>query len=191
MDMELVMTKWIAMEATAMLVQEKKEELLRHFPAAFLYAAENLEREMNVREDARALDRFGSDHVLPLGEGGIFTALWKMAEQMASGLEVDLRKIPVRQETIEICEYFDINPYNVLSGGSLLAAAKEGTALAEALTREGIPTVVIGRLTKGNDRILWNEGNKRFLDRPQKDEMYKRKVTGKGEKDERSDFNIY
>ena len=104
---------------------------------------------------------------------------------------MDLRKIPVRQETIEICEYFDINPYNVLSGGSLLAAAKEGTALAEALTRKGIPTVVIGRLTKGNDRILWNEGNKRFLDRPQKDEMYKRKVTGKGEKDERSDFNIY
>ena len=189
--MELVMTKWIAMEATTVLVHEKREELLRRFPAAFLYLADGLKDEITVREDVRVLNRFEPDCIYPLGAGGIFTALWKLAEQTESGLEVDLRKIPVRQETIEICEYFDINPYNVLSGGSLLAAAKEGAALAEILTREGIPAVVSGRLTKGNDRILWNEGNKRFLDRPQKDEMYKIKKTGKGEKDERSDINIY
>ncbi len=88
-------------------------------------------------------------------------------------MEVDLRKIPVRQETIEICEYFDINPYNVLSGGSFLIAARDGAALAEELSHQDIPTAVIGRMTKGNDRILWNAGNKRFLDRPQRDEMYK------------------
>lgn len=171
--MDLVMTKWIAMEATVVLVCDRRGELLRRFPAAFLRGAENLKNQISVAEDMRTVTCLGAEELYPLGEGGVFTALWKLAERLDAGMEVDLRKIPVKQETIEICEYFDINPYNVRSAGSLLAAAHEGAALAEALTREGIPAVVIGRLTDGNDRILWNDGNKRFLDRPQRDEMYK------------------
>lgn len=171
--MDLVMTKWIAMEATAALSRGRREELQKRFPAAFLRAAENLENQISVAEDVHTVSRLGAENVYLLGEGGIFTALWNLAEQLGAGMEVDLRKIPVKQETIEVCEYFDINPYNVLSAGSLLVAAHEGAALAETLTREQIPAVVIGRLTDGNDRILWNDGNKRFLDRPQRDEIYK------------------
>lgn len=171
--MDLVMTKWIAMEATARLVCARREELLQRFPAAFLRTAENLKSQISVTADIHTVTRMGAESLYPLGEGGVFTALWRLAEQMEAGMEVDLRKIPVKQETIEVCEYFDINPYNVQSAGSLLAAAHEGAALAEALTRKGIPAVVIGRLTDGNDRILWNDGNKRFLDRPQRDEIYK------------------
>lgn len=55
-----------------------------------------------------------------LSQGGIFTALWEMAERAGVGLEVDLKRIPVKQETIELCEYFDINPYNLYSAGALL-----------------------------------------------------------------------
>ena len=171
--MDLIVTKWIGMEAAVMLAHDRKEELLQRFPAAFVHAAAGMQRSISIPEDARAVSRFQPDGVCPLGEGGIFTALWNLAEQMESGLEVDLRKIPVRQETIEICEYFDINPYTVLSGGSFLIAARDGAALAEELSHQDIPTAVIGRMTKGNDRILWNAGNKRFLDRPQRDEMYK------------------
>ena len=108
-----------------------------------------------------------------MGEGGIFTALWRLAEEAGAGLEADLRKIPIRQETVEICEYFDINPYNALSGGSLLAAVPDGASLVDKLGREGISAAMIGRLTDGNDRILWNDGSKRYLDRPQREEMYK------------------
>ncbi len=171
--MDLVVTKWIAMEATARLAKEKKEELLIRFPAAMIHTAENFEKQLSIETEARAASHFGSEYMRALEEGGIFTALWKLAEEAKAGLEVDLRKIPVRQETIEICEFFDLNPYNLLSGGSLLAAVPRGTEFAEYLQREGTEAVVIGRLTSGNDRILWNDGNKRFLDRPQKEEIYK------------------
>lgn len=176
--MDLVMTKWIAMEATARLARDRRAELLKRFPAAFLRSAEKMKNRISVAEDMYTVTRLGAESVYPLGEGGVFTALWRLAEELGAGMEVDLRKIPVKQETIEVCEYFDINPYNVQSAGSLLAAAREGAALAEALTREGIPAVVVGRLTDGNDRILWNDGNKRFLDRPQRDEIYKVEEVG-------------
>ena len=171
--MDLIVTKWIGLEAAAILAREKQEELLKRFPASLVRAAINFEKELSVEAQERALGRFGCSHSHRLGEGGVFTGLWMLAEAVKAGLEVDLRKIPVKQETIEICEYFDMNPYNALSGGSLLIAADEGEVLAEQLIRAGIPAAVIGRLTDGNDRILWNDGNKRFLDRPQREELYK------------------
>lgn len=53
-------------------------------------------------------------------EGGIFGALWEMAEASGVGLDIDLKKIPIRQETIEICEVYDINPYLLISSGAML-----------------------------------------------------------------------
>ena len=39
-----------------------------------------------------------------------------MAEASQVGLEMDFTKVPIRQETIEICEIFDVNPYKLQSG---------------------------------------------------------------------------
>ncbi|MBP5733586.1 MAG: hydrogenase maturation factor, partial [Lachnospiraceae bacterium] len=79
---------------------------------------------------------------------------------------VDLKKIPVRQETIEVCEVCGVNPYEMRSGGSLLVTAEDGEKVANALEAEGIPAVVIGKLTEGSDRIILNEEEVRYLDRP-------------------------
>ena len=73
--------------------------------------------------------------------GGIFGALWELAEASGVGLDITLKKIPIRQETVEICEFFDINPYQLASGGSLLMAAEDGNRLVMDLAKEGIPAM--------------------------------------------------
>ena len=98
--------------------------------------------------------------------GGIFGALWELAEASGVGLDITLKKIPIRQETVEICEFFDINPYQIASGGSLLMAAEDGNRLVMDLVKEGIPAVVVGKATAGNDRVLINEEERRFLEPP-------------------------
>ena len=50
--------------------------------------------------------------------------------------------------------------------------AENGQALENLLIQEGIPGVVIGRTTDGNDRVIYNEDEKRYLDRPKTDQMY-------------------
>ena len=57
--------------------------------------------EINVKEA-------GATAFYAMGEGGFLSALWKMAEASQVGLEMDFSKVPIRQETIEICEIFDI-----------------------------------------------------------------------------------
>lgn len=115
----------------------------------------------------------GATALYPMNEGGFLSALWKMAEASQVGLEVDFKKIPIRQETIEICEIFDLNPYKLLSDGALLIGIPAGEALAQELRRMGLMAAVIGQTNSGNDRLLYYNENARFLERPGKDEIYK------------------
>jgi hydrogenase maturation factor len=107
-----------------------------------------------------------------VSEGGIFGALWEIAKSVGVGLEIDLKKIPIRQETVEICEFFDLNPYKIVSGGCLLIATTDGNGMVLELEKAGIPATVIGKATDSNDRVLLNEDERRFLETTQTDELY-------------------
>ena len=54
------------------------------------------------------------------------------------GLEVDLQKIQLRQETVEICEYFNLNPYMLISSGCMLIVTDNANLLVDRLNEEGI-----------------------------------------------------
>lgn len=110
-----------------------------------------------------------------VSEGGVFGALWDMCEYGHMGLDVDIRSIPVKQEIIEICELLNINPYELESMGCLLMTSDIDCDIINILNNCGIPASVIGRVTKGNKRILHNRDEERFLDLPKQDELYHRR----------------
>lgn len=125
-------------------------------------------------------------------EGGIFGALWELAEGGGVGLSVDMRSLPLRQETVEVCEFCNVDPYRLMSGGCLVMTAKDGPGLAAVLRERQIPAAVVGRVTEGSDRILWKDGEVRYLDRAGRDEIHRylsniicRKETGKQKGDEK------
>ena len=103
--------------------------------------------------------------------GGIFASLWEIAERAGCGLDIDLKKIPIRQETIEITNYLGVNPYQLISGGALLFIAPDGERAVKKLEEAGINAAVIGITTTGNDRIIRNDDEIRYLDKPQADEI--------------------
>lgn len=170
---DIVITKWIGLEGTAILAREKEKQLLEKFPSHLVETAKGLLKYLSVVPESKTAMEFGVSAMHDVTEGGIFGALWELAEASGIGLEVDLRKIPVRQETIEICEFFQINPYGLISSGSMLMAADNGNQLVHELKKAGIPAVVVGKATAGNDRILWNEQERRYLEPPKADELYK------------------
>lgn len=121
----------------------------------------------------KAAEAAGATALYVMGEGGFLSALWKMAEASQVGLEMDFTKVPIRQETIEICEIFDINPYKLNARGAILIGIPAGEALVQELHRQGMMAAVIGQTNDGNDRMLYYNGNGRYLERPAKDEIYK------------------
>lgn len=170
---DFVVTKWIGLEGTSIIAKEKEEELLKRFSPSFIETAKGYDRFLSVVPEAATAVKSGVSAMHDVTEGGIFGALWEMAEASGVGLEIDIKKIPVKQETIEICNYFDINPYELISSGSMLIAADNGYDLVRELEKEGIHSAVVGKATEGNDRIIINREEHRFLEPPKTDELYK------------------
>ena len=75
--------------------------------------------------------------------------------------------------TIEVCEYFNLNPYMLRSGGTLLLACANGARIVEQLKNAGVQAAVIGQTTAGNDRLIRYDDEARFLEPPKMDEYYK------------------
>lgn len=172
-NLDVVITKWIGLEGTSILAKEREEDLLKTFSPAFVNTAKGFDQYLSVVPEGRIASDMGASAMHDITEGGVFGALWELASAGNVGLEIDLKAIPIRQETVEVCEHFDANPYQIMSSGSMMIAIQDGAALVRALKAEGIEASVVGRTTKGRDKILRNGQEIRYLDRPQPDELYK------------------
>lgn len=171
--MDVIVTKWIGLEGTSIIAKEKEEALLTRYPKALVDTAKGFDAFLSVLPEAAIAVEAGVAAMHDVTEGGIFGALWEMAESSGVGLEIDLKKLPLRQETVEVCEFFGINPYGLISSGSMLMAASDGNGLVRALAAEHIPAVCVGKVTAGNDRVVLSGEERRFLEPPKADELYK------------------
>ncbi len=170
---DVVITKWIGLEGTSIIAKEKEEELKKRFSVPFIKEAQSFINFVSVVKDADIAKKNEIHSMHDVTEGGIFGALWEMAEASGTGLNIELKDIPVKQETIEICEFFGISPYELVSSGSMLIASPKGHDIVRDLKKEGINAVVAGKVTEGNDRILINGEEIRYLEPPKSDELYK------------------
>lgn len=170
---DVIVTKWIGLEGTSILAKERETALLSRYPKQLIETAKGFDQYLSVLREAATAVKSGVSAMHDVTEGGIFGALWEVAESAGVGLRIDLKKLPIRQETVEICEYFNINPYELISSGSMLIVADKGHDLVMALEAEGIHAAVVGKTTDDNDRVVINGEETRFLEPPKTDELYK------------------
>lgn len=170
---EIVLAKWAGLEGTLRILEEREEELRKRFAPGFLEQIRKLKPEIYAAEVIEGSREAGVTAVRQVGEGGIYAALWRLAEEAQAGLDVDLKKVPVRQETIEICEHFRLNPYQLSSAGAMLMIADAGEELVRILQEKRIYAGVIGHFREDRDKIIQNGGEVRYIDRPSGDEVYK------------------
>lgn len=170
---EIVMTKWAGLEGTAIIANAKEIELKKKYPASFIDGAKTMINYISVVPEAMVARAVGVTSMHDVTEGGVFGALWEIGAASKVGMEVDLKKILLKQETVEICEFYDLNPYMLISSGCMLIITDRANQLVDRLKEEGIAAAVIGRITEGNDRIIINEEERRYLEPPKSDELYK------------------
>ncbi len=169
---EIVMTKWAGLEGTAIIAAAKEEELRTKYSQSFLDGAKKMIDHISVVPEAMIARECKVTSMHDVTEGGIFGALWEIGAASKVGMEIDLKKILLKQETVEICEFYDINPYMLISSGCMLIVTDQANYLVDRLNAEGIAAAVIGRVTEGNDRVIINGEEKRFLEPPKSDELY-------------------
>ena len=159
---ELVVACPVALKGTSVIAKNKKDKLAERFSAGFIqncvslrddYGAGSIVWKIAQEADASAL--------YAMGEGGFLSALWKMAEASEVGLEADFRKVPIRQETIEVCEIFDLNPYKLQADGLESAEVKHwyrDFAMRDLWQRSSVrlTAVMTGFSTVAEVPAIWN-----------------------------------
>jgi len=89
-------------------------------------------------------------------EGGVLGGVYEMAVASNLGVKIFEEKIPVAKETVEICNFFRIDPLKLISSGALLIASKPGYVkkIVEKLDKNGIEASVIGEFLAAKNQLL-------------------------------------
>ena len=169
---DIVVTKYLGMEGTGIIANEKEDELKEWFSDTFIEDAKAFLNDISVVPEGLIARKYASC-MHDITEGGIYGALWEISKASGVGVEVCIEDIPLRQHTIEFCERYDLNPYQLISSGSMLITTDHGRTLVNELEQAGIKATIIGHTTDSRDKVIYRQGKAANLEAPRQDELYK------------------
>ncbi len=179
MSREILMVNYAGTAGAEMLLKANREELEKRFSKAYLKGfSRAAESAALMREKALACifgsgsDREGERLFSPLWvktlDGSIFQGLWALSSDFGTGFRVEFQAIPILQETVEICNALEEDPYEISSEGCILLVTENGAEWKARFDAEGIPSARIGYLTNDRKKVLLRGEEERFLNRPRK-----------------------
>jgi len=140
----VLLTKGMAIEATAIIAREKRAELVeRGYDEAALArcAAYLTDPGISVIAEARLATAAGQVHAMhDPTEGGVATGLMEIAAASGVGLEVLEEGLHTSDDSDRLCREFGLDPFGVISSGALLIGcpAADEAAIVAALGGQGI-----------------------------------------------------
>lgn len=167
----LLITKWAGIEGTSIILNDFPHLAADILTTEELEEAHRLERGISVVAEGRIAAKLGATAMHDVTEGGVLGAVHELATAAGLGAKIDFARIPIATCTQKLCRRLGLDPLRLLSSGSMLIAIAANLAeeLQAALEKEGIPSAMIGHLSRG--RIETLDG--REISPPQADEIYK------------------
>lgn len=185
--MDVIVTRYIGIRGTAILAREYYDDLSKRYPEWLVKEASIFDESIEKYNDVEIVDSLNTEYTSQYTEFGVYEALFQAAKELKCGLRINVKDIPIKQETVEICEFTGVNPYALYSGLSMVVVADNGKEIVKQLEERNIPAFIIGYTTNDNDKLIINEDESGFLPHIRKDEL-KNKL-GRKVYYERTDFS--
>jgi hydrogenase expression/formation protein HypE len=151
---DIVLTKGIAIEGTAVLAREMERLLAAEVGDEAVTRGKLFLQEpgISVLREAMVVCQAGRPHAMhDPTEGGLATGLWELAQASGKAIVVDPARVHVFPETTVFCQALDLDPMGLIASGALLvsAAPEESSKMVQALAMEDIGAAVIGKVMEG------------------------------------------
>ena len=169
-NLDIIASGSIGMSGIMNVLDSHMDEAKKVYADSVINAAAADAGKLSVADRASLAAGAGASYLVAAGDGGIYAALWRLAADNGCGFDINLRDIPVKQEIIEMCELFDINPYELSSTGCMLITAEDGCGIVDVLNENAYDAVVIGHTTKEKAKMMHLEDEVRYLDVPRNEE---------------------
>jgi hydrogenase expression/formation protein HypE len=174
---KIILTKSAAIEGTAILASDRQSQLEETLKPSLIANAKKFYEEISVVEDAMTAFKTGGVHAMhDPTEGGVAGGIHEMADASHLGVQIREEKISVRPETAAICEFFQIDPLQLIASGSLLIASKPEHAqeVMTALDKITIESAIIGDFLPSPKKrsVVRRNGKTEDLIRPTTDHLW-------------------
>ena len=93
--------EYSSVEDILALAKEREEELRTRYAKPFIDNAKVFGQMMSIVPEAAVAIKSGASAMHDVSEGGIFGALWELAESAGVGLEIDIKKIPISKTYVK------------------------------------------------------------------------------------------
>ena len=168
---DVLITKSIALEGSFILA-EKYENLLN----LSMDEREELKEYVastSVREEARIVRISGIKALMhDVTEGGILGATSELCDVASIGIMLNKSDIPLSNLTQKICNILEVDPYRLISSGSMLIVTPNGRELRQALLQGGVNATFVGKVIDKKGAYIDSEETKQIFAMP--DELYRK-----------------
>ncbi len=175
---QLILTKSVGMEGTAILALEQGDLLKEELGSKALEKARSFSNNISVVQEA--LLAFGTGYVTAMHdptEGGFAGGIHELADASNVGFRIYKNRISIADETVKICDFFQIDPLQLIASGSLLIAVEKncGSEVIDVLNKNNIDASVIGEILPSlkSRYLVDDEGNEERLVKPVSDHLWK------------------
>ncbi len=148
-DDHILLTKGIAIEATALIAMEKGDEVSARFSDDFLETCRRYLKEpgLSVVKEARIAMETGGVHAMhDPTEGGLASGLREVAAASGVGMLIEEDRLPLLPESQALCSFYGLDPLGTIASGALLIVvdSDHSEPVVDRLSDAGIPAAVIG-----------------------------------------------
>lgn len=155
----ILITKYAALEGTQILLSQFERYLSDIVTEEQVRELEGM--EISVLPESRILSRMPKISAMhDITEGGIFGAVSEMCNACGLGAQLFVEKIPLLSISGSVCRYLGINPYKLISSGSMLFTTPEPDTAIKMLQSAGIKATVIGKVLADGDVYYMENGIK-------------------------------
>lgn len=173
----LLLTKGAAIATTGILAYAFPNTIERKFGGKFLKQTQSyLHRSSTVKDALTAASvgvrEEGVTAMHDVTEGGVLGGIYELISAAGKGARIDKKAIRVAEETHEICQLFDIDPFNALGEGSLVISVRpeKSEIVQTALEKAGTESFKVGEVSGPRCGIvMFDKSGEKRLEYPERD----------------------
>ena len=171
---KIVITKYSGIEGTSIIAKELEDKLKGIIGEERLDAAKKMDSMLSVVKEGIAAGKHNAKYMHDITEGGVYGAAWEASVATKKGILIYENQIPFMDITLEIASILNINPYRLISSGSMLMIIGEEDLrlLQQELNQYNIKATAIGEIIEDGIYLI-KDGVKSEITPPESDELYK------------------
>ncbi len=169
----ILMTKSAGCEGAGIIAYEHSDVLCEALGEETVAEAKALLDNTSVVREGIIAGKYSIKAMHDVTEGGLLGAVWELCQGADVGCIIKAENIPISVAAAKICDYYEIDPLQLISSGSMLIIAESKVAndLMKALDEAEVGVQIIGKITE-SECIILDEDEWFTIPSPEGDALY-------------------